>query len=150
MPGMLPSRSWRAEGPGRRGAAGSGEGRPSPIEPTEGAPRSERPPLRTAPGCWTWHHRPTRVAEHPLPGRTLVDTRANTVDGVVRRSARPTPDRTALVFADRSWTYRELDDAVSRAAGWLRGLGLVQGDRVAAYGRNSDAYLLSFLGAARL
>ena len=79
-----------------------------------------------------------------------MDTRANTVDGVVRRSARRTPDRTALVFADRSWTYRELDDAVSRAAGWLRSLGLAQGDRVAAYGRNSDAYLLSFLGAARL
>jgi fatty-acyl-CoA synthase len=79
-----------------------------------------------------------------------VDTRANTVDGVVRRSARRTPDRTALVFADRSWTYRELDDAVTRAAGWLRSLGLAQGDRVAAYGRNSDAYLLSFLGAARL
>jgi fatty-acyl-CoA synthase len=79
-----------------------------------------------------------------------VDTRANTVDGVVRRSAHRSPDRTALVFADRSWTYRELDDAVSRAAGWLRGLGLAQGDRVAAYGRNSDAYLLGFLGAARL
>ena len=79
-----------------------------------------------------------------------MDTRANTVDGVVRRSARRTPDRTALVFADRSWTYRELDEATSRTAGWLRSLGVVQGDRVAAYGQNSDAYVLGFLGAARL
>src|SRR5207244_3821281 len=47
-------------------------------------------------------------------------------------------------------TYAELDDAVSRTAGWLRTLGVNQGDRVAAYGRNSDAYLLSFLGAARI
>ncbi|MDL5160012.1 acyl-CoA synthetase [Actinomycetospora termitidis] len=79
-----------------------------------------------------------------------MDTRANTVDGVLRRSAHRTPDRTALVFADRSWTYRELEDAVSRTAGWLRSLGLAQGDRVATYGRNSDAYVLSFLGAARI
>jgi fatty-acyl-CoA synthase len=79
-----------------------------------------------------------------------VDTRANTVDGVLRRSARRTPERLALIFADRSWTYRELDDATSRTAGWLRGLGVAQGDRVATYGRNSDAYLLSFLGAARI
>ncbi|MEJ2866930.1 acyl-CoA synthetase [Actinomycetospora sp. OC33-EN08] len=79
-----------------------------------------------------------------------MDTRANTVDGVLRRSARRTPDRTALLFADRSWTYRELDEATSRTAGWLRSLGVAQGDRVATYGRNSDAYLLSFLGAARI
>ncbi len=79
-----------------------------------------------------------------------VDTRANTVDGVLRRSARRTPDRPALVFADRTWTYRELDDATTRTAGWLRGLGVSQGDRVATYGRNSDAYVLSFLGAARI
>ncbi|MFC5060961.1 acyl-CoA synthetase [Actinomycetospora atypica] len=79
-----------------------------------------------------------------------MDTRANTVDAVLRRSARRTPGRTALLFADRTWTYAELDDAVSRTAGWLRTLGVVQGDRVAAYGRNSDAYLLSFLGAARI
>lgn len=79
-----------------------------------------------------------------------MDIRADTVDAVVRRSARRTPDRTARLFADRSWTYRELDEATSRTAGWLRSLDVAQGDRVATYGRNSDAYLLSFLGAARL
>ena len=34
-------------------------------------------------------------------------------------------------------------------AGALLGLGLHAGDRVAAYGRNSDAYLLGFLGCSR-
>ena len=75
--------------------------------------------------------------------------RSSTVDDVVRRSARRHPDRTALHFAERTWTYRELDDAVTRSAAVLLGLGLRQGDRVAAYGRNSDAYLLGFLGCAR-
>lgn len=75
--------------------------------------------------------------------------RACTVDGVVRRSARRTPARTALHYADRSWTYAELDDAVSRAAHVLRATGLARGDRVAAYAHNSDAYLIGFLACAR-
>jgi len=75
-----------------------------------------------------------------------VDVRSSGVADVVRRSASRTPDRVALRFADRVWTYAELDDAVTRAAAALLDLGLSPGDRVAAYGRNSDAYLLGFLG----
>lgn len=73
----------------------------------------------------------------------------STVDGVLRRSARRTPARVALRYGPRSWTYGELDDAVSRAAGVLRGLDLAPGDRVGAYGHNSDAYLIGFLACAR-
>jgi fatty-acyl-CoA synthase len=78
------------------------------------------------------------------------DPRSSTVDDIVRRSADRHPDRLALVFGDRPWTYRELDDAVSRAAGYLLSLGLERGDRVATVGANSDAYLLAFLGCARV
>ena len=74
---------------------------------------------------------------------------SSTVDDVLRRSAARHPDRVALVFADRTWTYAALDDAVSRAAAHLLGLGLTGGDRVATFGANSDAYLLAFLGCAR-
>ncbi|WP_329031612.1 acyl-CoA synthetase [Streptomyces sp. NBC_01725] len=73
----------------------------------------------------------------------------STVDGVVRRSARRVPDRTAVRYGDRSWTYAELDTAVSTAAAALRGHGLQDGDRVATYGHNSDAYLIAFLACAR-
>ncbi|MEV7603101.1 fatty acyl-CoA synthetase [Kitasatospora sp. NPDC089797] len=79
----------------------------------------------------------------------MTDPRADTVDGLLRRSARRHPDRIALTYRDRSWTYRQLDDAVGRAAGHLRTLGLRTGDRVAAYGRNSDAYAIAFLACAR-
>lgn len=75
--------------------------------------------------------------------------RSSTIDGVVRRSARAFGDRVALVFGEREWTYRELEDATSRAAGALLAQGLTKGDRVAAFGRNSDAYLLGFLACAR-
>jgi fatty-acyl-CoA synthase len=79
----------------------------------------------------------------------VVALRSSTVSDVPRRSAMRSPDRIALRFADRTWTYRELDDAVSRAAGSLLGLGLAKGDRVAAYGKNSDAYVIGFLACAR-
>ncbi|MET9297236.1 acyl-CoA synthetase [Streptomyces sp. NPDC003077] len=74
---------------------------------------------------------------------------SNTVDAVLRRSARRVPERTALRYGTRAWTYRELDEAVTRAAGILLHSGLRDGDRVAAYGHNSDAYLIGFLACAR-
>ncbi|MFI9100368.1 acyl-CoA synthetase [Streptomyces fildesensis] len=79
----------------------------------------------------------------------MVAVHGNTVDGVLRRSARRVPDRVAVRFGDRTWTYRELDEAVSAAATVLLERGLRPGERVAAYGHNSDAYLIGFLGCAR-
>jgi len=73
----------------------------------------------------------------------------STVDGVLRRSARRTPARVAVEYRERSWTYAELDRAVSRAASVLLDQGLAPGDRVGAYGHNSDAYLIGFLACAR-
>ena len=75
--------------------------------------------------------------------------RSNTVDAVLRRSRSRTPDAVALRFEGREWTYRDLDDAVTRAAVELRGRGLSAGERVATYGTNSDAYVIAFLAIAR-
>ena len=73
----------------------------------------------------------------------------NTVGDGLRRSARRDPRKTALVFGDRSWTFGELDAAANRAANALAGLGLRKGDRVAAYGKNSDAYVILWLACGR-
>ncbi|MFJ2829682.1 acyl-CoA synthetase [Streptomyces sp. NPDC087263] len=73
----------------------------------------------------------------------------STVDGVLKGSARRVPARVAVEYRERSWTYAELDDAVSRAASVLLEQGLTPGDRVGAYGHNSDAYLIGFLACAR-
>jgi fatty-acyl-CoA synthase len=73
----------------------------------------------------------------------------STVADVVRRSARRWPTRIALHFGERRWTYEELDDAASRVAARLLDQGLQHGERVAALGTNSDAYLLLYLGCAR-
>ncbi|MGW6612051.1 fatty acyl-CoA synthetase [Streptomyces erythrochromogenes] len=76
--------------------------------------------------------------------------RDNTVDGLVRDSARRVPDRLAVRYSGRSWTYAELDAAVTTGAALLRErCGLAGGDRVATFAHNSDAYLLAFLACAR-
>ncbi|WP_432030122.1 acyl-CoA synthetase [Streptomyces sp. 1222.5] len=79
----------------------------------------------------------------------MMQGHGSTVDGVLRRSARRTPARVAVEYGTRRWTYEELDDAVSRAAALLLAEGLAPGDRVGAYGHNSDAYLIGFLACAR-
>ncbi len=84
----------------------------------------------------------------------MQDLRASTVADVLRRSAARTPGRVALRVAesgghDREWTYAELDAAVTRAAGHLLDIGAAKGDRIAVYGKNSDAYLIGFLACAR-
>ena len=73
----------------------------------------------------------------------------STVGQILERSAARSPARTALIFGERRWTYAELDAGAGRVAARLLAQGLRPGDRVAAYGRNSDAYLLLFLGCAR-
>lgn len=73
----------------------------------------------------------------------------STVGGVLERAAGRFPQRTALTFAGRSWSYAELDAAVSRVAAKLLSVGLLHGDRVAALGKNSDAYLILYLACAR-
>ncbi|MBV9819506.1 MAG: AMP-binding protein [Solirubrobacterales bacterium] len=73
----------------------------------------------------------------------------STIGGVLSRSASRYPDKLALTFADRRWTYAELERGVGRVAAALLQRGLEPGDRVAAFGKNSDAYLLLYLGCAR-
>ncbi len=81
----------------------------------------------------------------PEIARSLRDT----IGDALTRSVARNPEKTALVFGDRSWTFAELDAAVNRVANALLGSGLENGDRVAAYGRNSDAYVILWLACAR-
>jgi fatty-acyl-CoA synthase len=73
----------------------------------------------------------------------------DTVGDALRRAARRFRDRTALRFGPRRWSFADLDRAADRVARALLGAGLSRGDRVVAYGRNSDGYLLLWLGCAR-
>jgi fatty-acyl-CoA synthase len=73
----------------------------------------------------------------------------STIGDLIGRSARRAPNAIALHFEDRTWTFRDLDDASTRVAFALLATGLRKGDRVAAFGKNSDAYLLLWLGVVK-
>src|SRR5918998_3844062 len=49
----------------------------------------------------------------------------------LRRSAYMFPDKTAVVYGDRRYTYREFEERVNRLASRLRDSGLQKGGRVA-------------------
>ena len=73
----------------------------------------------------------------------------HTIGAALGRTARKHAARSALTFNDRQWTYGELDRAVNRVANRLLTLGLEPGDRLAVYGKNSDAYVIAWLAATR-
>lgn len=60
------------------------------------------------------------------------------------------PDRLAVVAGGERLSFKELDERVGGAAGWLRSLGIVEGDRVAVLLRNGLPFLLLVHALARL
>ncbi|MDN5604430.1 MAG: AMP-binding protein [Kocuria sp.] len=71
------------------------------------------------------------------------------IDAGLSRSAERWGSRPALAFGDRTWSYREFDDAVTDAARALRSHGYEDGARLAFFGKNSDAFLIAFFATLR-
>ncbi len=82
-------------------------------------------------------------------GRNAPLLRSHTIADALRRSAAKFRDRLALTYLDRRWSFRDLEQAAGRIAHALSARGLKKGDRVAAYARNSDAYILLWLACNR-
>jgi fatty-acyl-CoA synthase len=81
----------------------------------------------------------------------MIDTiRRNTLDDVLRRTARRTPDETAVVCGETTWTYAEFDALAGRAAAGLAARGVRAGDRIAVLARNSHSFALLRFAVARL
>ncbi|WP_439574656.1 acyl-CoA synthetase [Phreatobacter sp.] len=62
----------------------------------------------------------------------------------LHRARRLHPDKRAVVYADRTWTWAAFADRVARLAGVLKGLGIGEGDRVAMLSHSTDRYLEFF------
>ena len=84
----------------------------------------------------------------PSPASGQPDPRADTIGTLLGRSVSRSAGSTAVLFEDRRWSYGQLGAAVHRVARRLLAEGLAQGARVAAFGANSDAYLILFLACA--
>ena len=66
------------------------------------------------------------------------------------RSARAYPERPALIFQNRTLTYRELKEHVDQLAAALAGLGVQQGDRVAIQFPNLPQMVISYYAVQTL
>lgn len=73
----------------------------------------------------------------------------NTIGDAIGRAAERYRERVALRFDGRAWSYAALDAETTRLAAALCALGLARGDRVVAFGRNSDRYLLCWIACCK-
>jgi len=76
----------------------------------------------------------------------IANASANSIGRGIERAAALWRDKPALRFKDRVWTFTELANGAKNVAARLTKMGLKKGDRVAAFGRNTDAYYLLWLG----
>jgi long-chain acyl-CoA synthetase len=65
------------------------------------------------------------------------------------KNAREFPEKTAIIFKDRKFSYAELNDRATRFGNGIRSLGLVPRDRVAVILRNRSEYLEIIYGLAK-
>ena len=73
-----------------------------------------------------------------------------TVGDILRKNTRVRPERVALVFDGREWTFAELNQEVNKLANSLAQLGIDRGDRVAILSENRVEYCEMFHAAAKL
>ncbi len=79
----------------------------------------------------------------------LADLGGGTPSGLLASRAAWVPDKPALVFGNQTYTYRELDDTVTRIGAGLLSLGLEPGSAVGYFMRNRAEYLTTGLAGTR-
>lgn len=60
------------------------------------------------------------------------------------------PDKTALIFGNRRYSYSEMNRILDGVACYLLSLGVSKGDRIALYLANSPEWMMFYYGAARI
>lgn len=68
----------------------------------------------------------------------------------VERAARLFPNKTALVFEGKSFTYQQLNHLSNRMANSLRGLSIKRGDRIALLLPNTPEFIIAYLGILKV
>jgi len=85
--------------------------------------------------------------------KTLTPTAADdmmTLSDLVERWAAETPNKEAIVYGDRSYTYAEFNAEADKYGQWALAQGLKQGDVVALLMENRPEYLFTTMGMAKV
>ena len=72
-----------------------------------------------------------------------------TIDQLLPATAARLPDKPALIFGDRTFTFRQLENLTNQAANGLKALGVEKGDRVTLFAQNSPEWAISYAGIAK-
>src|SRR5437773_2617237 len=72
------------------------------------------------------------------------------LDQILSTTAARVPDRVALRFGDRAWSYAELDVEATRLAAGLAAAGIRPGDRVAFFLPNCPELVFAYFGTFRV
>lgn len=94
---------------------------------------------------WQKYDNGEDMVEHlrrTLRGRALVN---HLVDAGFRRY----PDKTAIIYEGKKYSYRDLDEKSIKFANALRKIGVKKGDKVALLMTNSADYLFAYFGIIR-
>src|ERR1700747_2151418 len=86
----------------------------------------------------------------PASGQLRMSRRVMNLAHMLTENARRLPDRPGLVWADKSWTWRQIDAEVSALAASLAARGIGQGDRILVHSRNCEEMFWSMFAAFRL
>ncbi|SPO54607.1 AMP-dependent synthetase and ligase [Pseudomonas sp. JV551A1] len=75
---------------------------------------------------------------------------STSVGALIGEAAQRFGDKTALVFDERNWSFRELDDASSMLAAALLARGLRAGDTVSLYSPNCPEWIIGYYAVLKL
>ncbi|HEX2366954.1 MAG TPA: AMP-binding protein, partial [Bradyrhizobium sp.] len=69
---------------------------------------------------------------------------------MLSQNARRHGNRAGFIWAEKSWTWREIDAQVSALATALAARGIAKGDRILVHSRNCEEMFFSMFAAFRL
>jgi fatty-acyl-CoA synthase len=86
----------------------------------------------------------------PRGGLLRMSRRVMNLAHMLTQNARRHGARAGFIWGDRSWTWREIDSAVSALAAALAARGIVKGDRILVHSKNCEEMFWSMFAAFRL
>jgi carnitine-CoA ligase len=69
---------------------------------------------------------------------------------IIRKKAQSNPDKTFILYKDKSISYGDFDNISNRIASSFRRLGVAKGDKVCIIAKNSPEFLYTWFGLAKL
>ncbi|HLG84060.1 MAG TPA: acyl-CoA synthetase [Bradyrhizobium sp.] len=83
-------------------------------------------------------------------GQLRMSRRVMNLAHMLTQNARRLGDRPGFIWADRSWTWRQIDAEVSALAAGLAARGIGKGDRILVHSKNCEEMFWSMFAAFRL